>query len=97
LTVHEGDLDIDHVIPLIHGGKDEKSNFALTFYSANRSKQDSNLNVARVIHRFYKIKEKTEEWGSSPNLNDILHENDGAKFPLIFKRDGNNIHYSFSN
>ena len=95
-AIHERDLDIDHVIPLSHGGKDDKSNFALTFYSANRSKQDSDLNVARVIHRFYKIKEQAEEQGRSPNLDDILHDKGGAKFPLDFKREGNSVQYSFS-
>jgi len=96
LSIHERDLDIDHVIPLSLGGKDDRSNFALTFSSANRSKQDSDLNVARVIHRFYKIREQTESEGRSPNLDDILLYKGGAKYPLTFKREGNTILYSLS-
>ena len=96
LTIHRSDLDIDHVIPLRLGGKDDRSNLALAFSSANRSKQDSDLNVARIIHHFYKIKEQAEEEGRSPNLNDILCDKGGAKYPLDFNRAGNTIQYSFS-
>ena len=96
LIIHERDLDIDHVIPFKLGGKDAKGNFALTFSSANRSKQDSDLNVARVIHHFYKIKDNTERQGRSPNLNDILHDKGGAMHSLDFKRDDKGVSYSFS-
>jgi len=96
LAIHRGDLDIDHVIPLRLGGKDDRGNFALAFSSANRSKQDSDLNVARIIHHFYKIKGQAEEEGRSPNLDDILHDKGGAKYSLDFNRTGNTIQYSFS-
>ena len=96
LAIHLRDLDIDHVVPLSHGGKDDKSNFALTFLSANRSKQDSDLNVARVIHRYYRIREQVEKQGRSPNLDDILLDKGGAQFPLDFKREENTIRFSFS-
>jgi len=96
LEIHQKAIDIDHVIPFKLGGKDDRSNFALAFSSANRSKQDSDLNVARVIHHFYRIKGLAESKNRSPNLDDILQDKGGAKFPLEFKRVGNQLQFSFS-
>ncbi|WP_449436536.1 HNH endonuclease domain-containing protein [Pedobacter steynii] len=97
LIIHKNALDVDHVIPTKMGGKDEKSNFALTFSSANRAKQASDLNLARIIHSFIKVQEnlkKTED--RSPNLDDVLKLNDGAKYPLVFDATSNKVRYSFS-
>ena len=60
LSLHEGELDIDHVIPLTNGGKDDESNFALTFSSANRSKQGADLNLARINWQFKEMSEKLQ-------------------------------------
>ena len=97
LTLHYSNLDIDHVIPFKLGGKDDPSNFALTFASANRSKQASDLKLARILHKFKKIQEtiKTNE-DRSPNLDDILKSKSGSKFPLKFKREDDYIIYSLS-
>lgn len=53
LSLHESELDIDHVIPLTNGGKFDESNFALTFSSANRSKQGADLNPAILLFLKY--------------------------------------------
>lgn len=95
LDLHYNLLDVDHVIPTKLGGKDEKSNFAVTFSSANRSKQASDLNLARKIHAFLKVQEEIKKnEDRSPNLDDILKLNQGAAYELNFKISDKIIKYS---
>jgi len=90
-------IDIDHVIPLKLGGKDDPSNFAITHSSCNRSKQDSDLRIARILHRFSEVSEKTfKEKETFPNLSDIFAVYGGAKYKLKFKICDNKIKFSFS-
>jgi hypothetical protein len=97
LIVHKNSIDVDHVTPLTVGGKDDPRNFALTHSSCNRSKQASNLEVARVLHRFSRLKKTLEEAENrSPNLGDLLTEVGGGKENLKFKINGANITYSMS-
>ena len=96
-VLHKDLLDIDHVIPSKLGGKDDPSNFALTFATANRSKQASDLKLARILHRFKKIQDNLKEFEDrSPNLNDILKTKQGSKFKLTFKIEENHILYSLA-
>ena len=64
--------DIDHIVPLRDNGKDFPSNFALALSHYNRSKQASDLRVARVLARLDKIRKNCAEEDRGPNLGDVL-------------------------
>lgn len=94
LDVHKDSIDIDHVEPLNSGGKDDPVNFALAHASCNRSKQATHLEVARILHRFKRLKEKLSAENRSPNLGDLLEQAGGGNHALSFKLTANEITYS---
>lgn len=97
LTLHKGELDIDHVIPLTNGGKDDESNFALTFSSANRSKQEADLNLARINWQFRELSEKLQhEENRNPNLTDILKKYANGSYELVYKIEEDTISFTYS-
>lgn len=93
--LHGAQIDIDHVEPLKVGGKDDPSNFAATHASCNRSKQASDLRVARVLARFATIKDEVSEEGRGPNLGDVLARNGGGKHELALRRNKDAVQVSF--
>lgn len=96
LIVQAESLDVDHVEPLSAGGKDDQTNLALTHASCNRSKQASNLRIARVLARFRRIQDScqaAEDRGA--NLSDILREYDGAIHLLTLSVEQSEVRYSF--
>lgn len=48
LMLHQGQLEIDHIVPLADNGPDEENNFAIAHSSCNESKGSSDLRVARM-------------------------------------------------
>ncbi len=96
LALHKNELDIDHVKPLANGGKDEKSNMALTFASANRMKQAADLNLARIIWKFKEYSDSLLKTSNRyPNLTDVLLQNGGGNQKLHYNINGNEICISF--
>ena len=89
--------NIDHVVPLANKGKDSEDNFAVTHESCNKSKQDSNLYIARVLHRLKALQEKIQEDDNrSASLKDLLEIEKGSTFEFKSKIDGGSLVYSFS-
>ncbi|MEO0075568.1 MAG: HNH endonuclease signature motif containing protein [candidate division WOR-3 bacterium] len=89
LSLHKDTIDIDHIIPIKMNGPDNPSNFALTHSSCNRSKQDSDLNVAKILVKFENIKQSIIEQGRGVNLGDILSLYNGAKYSIKLKIEKN--------
>lgn len=83
LVLHKGQLDIDHIDPLLEDGLDSENNFALTHSSCNRSKGAANLVVARRLATFERLQESAQKEGRrGVDLGHVLSEYGGAKASL---------------
>src|SRR5450759_1126129 len=94
--LHGAQIDIDHVEPLKVGGKDDPSNFAATHASCNRSKQASDLRVARVLARFSAIRDRIATESRGPNLSDVLSSFGGSKYELPIRVSDESVSVSFA-
>src|SRR5688572_7583345 len=63
LLLHKGQLDIDHIDPLVEDGLDAENNFALTHLSCNRSKGAKNLEIARRLAEFERLQTEAQNEG----------------------------------
>ncbi|GAB1444364.1 hypothetical protein MASR2M39_32190 [Ignavibacteriales bacterium] len=89
--------NIDHITPLANKGKDHESNFAITHESCNKSKQDSDLQIAKILHKLKKIQEKTlNSENKSASLKHVLDHYGGSKFDFRFTVKDNKVNYSLS-
>jgi HNH endonuclease len=95
LMLHKGQLDIDHIDPLIEDGLDAENNFAITHASCNRSKGAANLEIARRLAEFERLQEKAQEAGKrGANLGDVLARHEGAKALLRIRREATHAEFS---
>jgi hypothetical protein len=93
--IHE--TNIDHIIPLANKGRDNQENFAVTHSSCNKSKQDANLKIARILYKLKKIQDDVyENENRTASLKDILNYYDGSKYEFKYKIDHDRLNYSFS-
>lgn len=96
LVLHNNSIDIDHIVPTKLNGKDDPSNFALTHSSCNRSKQASDLKIARLLYDFNKLKDSVANENRGPNLNDVFNKYGGSRYSINFSRANNRIRYSLA-
>ncbi len=95
LVLHEGQLDIDHIEPKSEGGADEENNFAITHGSCNRSKQASDLRVARRMAEFDRLQREAHEKGDrGANLGHLLDRYGGGRCPLRIVLEGEQAKFS---
>ncbi len=89
--------NVDHIVPLANRGKDSDENFALTHESCNKSKQDANLGIARILHKLKTLQDKTiENSGKAASLKDVLCLYGGSKYDFRYKIENNIITYCFN-
>ncbi|MDR2733602.1 MAG: HNH endonuclease [Spirochaetota bacterium] len=95
LVLH--DTNIDHIIPLANKGKDIEENFAVTHASCNKSKQDSDLRISRILAKLRKIQKDVSEKdnGRSASLEDVLKFYGGSSYEFKYKIEDNKLSYSF--
>ena len=88
--------NVDHIKPLVNGGKDDETNFAITHEHCNKSKQDADLEVARVLSQLSKIIKDAEAKSETPSLKHVLLAYDGSKHDFSYKIDNDKLLYSFN-
>ena len=95
VLLHKGQLEIDHVDPLLEDGLDGENNFALTHASCNRNKGASNLRVARRLAEFDRLQEEAQQASKrGANLGDVLARHEGGTAELTLKVQDNRVQYS---
>ena len=88
--------NIDHIKPLVNGGKDDETNLALAHENCNKSKQDADLEVARAMARLSKIIKDAEEKHETPSLKHVLAANGGSLYGFTYKVENGKLLYAFS-
>ena len=96
IALHANSIDIDHIEPISTGGKDGPENFAVTHDSCNRSKQASDLRVARVLASFETLALSIAQENRAPNLGDVLAEYGGSKYTLSVSVESESLKTTFS-
>jgi hypothetical protein len=95
LVLHRGQLDIDHIDPLIEDGLDAENNFAITHASCNRGKGAANLEIARRLAEFGRLQEQAQKSGKrGANLGDVLTRHGGAQASLTIRRGTTQVEFS---
>ena len=95
LVLHKGQLDVDHIEPLLEDGLDAENNFALTHAPCNRSKGTSNLQVARRLAEFDRLQEEAQQSGKrGANLGDVLERYGGGSAELRMEVRNGRVEFS---
>lgn len=97
LMLHQGQLEVDHIVPRAEGGTDDENNLALVHLSCNRSKGASDLRVARRMAEFDRLQREAQNRGErGANLGHLLKQYGGAAARLRLKRDGDTVQYTLA-
>jgi hypothetical protein len=91
------ETNVDHIIPLTNKGKDTEDNFAVAHAGCNKSKQDADLNIARILCNLRKIQDNvSDKENRTASLNDVLKNFDGSLYSFKYTLNNGKMQYSFS-
>jgi len=89
--------NIDHIEPLAKTNRDSEENFAVTHENCNKSKQDSDLRISRILAILRKIQKDVSEKNNtrSASLEDVLMYYGGSKYEFKYRIEDSKFSYSF--
>jgi hypothetical protein len=94
---HEGQFEIDHIVPLAEQGRDEENNFAIVHATCNRSKGASDLRVARRMAEFDKLQTEARRRGErGATLGHVLERYGGGCARLKLRRLEDRVEFVLS-
>lgn len=97
LVLHQGQVDVDHIVPIADQGPDDEHNLAITHASCNRSKSASDLRVARRMAEFDKLQQEVLDRGErGANLGHVLAKHGGAKAAIRLKKSEGRVEFALS-
>lgn len=97
INIELNSTNIDHIKPLANKGKDSEDNFAVTHESCNKSKQDANLRISRILAKLKKIQNNVHsQKNKSASLKDVLKYYGGSKYDFKYTIKNNTLSCSFS-
>ena len=95
LELHEGQVHVDHIVPLAEDGPDDEHNFALTHSRCNQLKGASSLLVARCMAEFERLEQEAISHGErGANLGHLLAKYGGAKVSLRLQETDGRVRFN---
>lgn len=97
LMLHKGQLDFDHMDPLIDECVDVESNVTLVHASCNQSKGAANLQFARRLAESERLQDDGQENGErGATFADVVSPHDGASGMLRLRRVRDLVEFSLA-
>lgn len=96
-VLHQGLVELDHIVPLAEHGPDREDNLALTHASCNRRKGPYDLRVARRMAEFERVQQDALDRGErGANLGHVLERHGGATAAIRLRKTDARVDFTLS-